>query len=354
MNLGRSLLLLASLAAMAGPLGAQPSLTQNPIAAPAQGQAPGPTLAVNDDLGLRFADGIVAIAEDKVITVDDVRREIAPYIEQLRRDAKSQDDFNQKLETLQDQIIQNLIDRVLIIKEFHKHKEGEHDRQIPSDFVDDQIAERLSDEFDNDRSKFLAYLREKGETMADYRKDVEEDIIYQYMRQQQRKSESFVSPVRIEQFYKENKDQFYQDDQVHLRMIELTRSDNDSDVQLRTRANAILARFRSGEKFADLAKEYSEDPRRSKGGDWNWVKRADLKAEFSEPLFNLKKGQCTDPIINADGCFLLYCEDRKYAGIQPLDQVRGQIEAMLDTQMTEQAEQKWLERLRRDGYVKHF
>ena len=45
---------------------------------------------------------------------------------------------------------------------------------------------------------------------------------------QQRKSQSVVSPVRIETFYNENKDQFYQEDKVHLRMIQLTRSDGDT------------------------------------------------------------------------------------------------------------------------------
>ena len=67
---------------------------------------------------------------------------------------------------------------------------------------------------------------------SDYRKEVEEDIIYNYMRQQQRKSASAVSPVRIETFYKENKDRFYQEDQVHLRLIQLTRGDGDTDETL--------------------------------------------------------------------------------------------------------------------------
>ena len=60
--------------------------------------------------------------------------------------------------------------------------------------------------------------------MRDYRKEVEEDIIYNYMMHQQHKSQSIVSPVRIEQYYKENKDRFYQDDSVHLRLIQLSRA----------------------------------------------------------------------------------------------------------------------------------
>ncbi len=43
------------------------------------------TVNPSDNLSLRFADGIVAIAESDVITVDDVRREVAPYIPQMQR-----------------------------------------------------------------------------------------------------------------------------------------------------------------------------------------------------------------------------------------------------------------------------
>jgi len=308
------------------------------------------TAPADDNLNLRFANGIAAIAEDKIITVDDVRREVTPLIPQLQRDARNEQEFNQKLEALQDNAIQNLIDRVLIIKDFQKDDK----KHVPQNFIDNQINDQLTEQFDNDRSKFLAYLRARGTTMRDYRKEVEEDIIYNYMMHQQHKSQSIVSPVRIEQYYKENKDRFYQDDSVHLRLIQLSRAQGQADGELKGQADAILLRLRSGEKFEDLAKEYSSDSRRAKGGDWGWMKRSDLKPEFSEPLFAVKKGECSEPVILPEGCFLLYAEDRKYAGIQPLDEVRDQIERILVQQMGREYEDRWLERLRRNGYVKHF
>jgi peptidyl-prolyl cis-trans isomerase SurA len=309
-----------------------------------------PASAPNDGLNLRFANGIAAVVEDKVITVDDVRREIAPLIGQLQRDARNERDFNEKLEQLQDDVIQNLIDRVLIVKEFRKDDK----KHIPDSFIDNRIADIQAEEFDNDRSKFLAYLRSRGETLREYRKEVEEDIIYSYMRQEKRKSQSVISPVKIETFYKENKDRFYQEDGVHLRLIQFTRSAGETDETLRAKANLVLARLKAGEKFEDLAREYSQDSRRAKGGDWGWMKRSDLKPEFSDPLFALKKGEVSEPIMLPEGCFILYCEDRKYAGIQPIDNVRDQIEQVLQQQMTRNTQERWLERLRREGYVKHY
>jgi peptidyl-prolyl cis-trans isomerase SurA len=327
-----------------GPFAFTLLLTATRITGSAQLTAP------SDNLNLRFADGIVAIVENKIITVEDVRREVTPLIPQLQRDAHSEQEFDEKLEELQDSVIQDQIDKVLIVKDFHKDDK----RHIPPSFVDNYIADQLNTEFDDDRSKFLSYLHSRGMTLKDYHQEVEDDIIYHYMLQQQRRSDSIVSPVRIEQFYKENKDQFYQDDSVHLRLIQLTHNDGETDSELMAKAQNILQRFRLGEKFDDLAKEYSEDSRRAKGGDWGWQKRTDLKPEFSDPLFALKKGEVTDPILRPEGCFLLYADDRKFAGIQPLDQVRAQIEDILSSQMARTSEQEWLERLRRNGYVKHF
>ena len=322
------------------------------LAFPARAQTPLPT---GDHLELRFANGIAAVAEEKIITVDDIRREVAPLVPQIQRDSHNEKEFNERLESLQDDVVQNLIDRVLIVKEFYKEKDGEPSKkQIPASYVDNQIAEIMITQFDNDRSKFLAYLRGRGKTLREYRKEVEEDVIYGYMRQQQRKSQSIVSPVKVETFYNENKEKFFQEDSVQLRLIQFRREEGETDQSLLTKANDVLARLNAGETFDALAKEVSQDTRRAKGGDWGWQKRSDLKPELSDPLFKLEKGGVTKPIIMPEGAFLLYVEDRRVAGVQPIDQVRDEIERILVQQMARVSQDHWLERLRRNGYVKHY
>src|SRR5882762_4637188 len=85
--------------------------------ATARGQTPPPT---QDNLNLRYANGIAAIAEDHVITVDDIRREVGPLIPEIQRKSHNEKEFNEQLEALQEDVVQNLIDRVLIVKEFYK------------------------------------------------------------------------------------------------------------------------------------------------------------------------------------------------------------------------------------------
>ncbi|HWA08376.1 MAG TPA: peptidylprolyl isomerase [Opitutaceae bacterium] len=342
--------LLALPAARAQPMKA-PTAPAAPAAEATRQQAP------DDNLDLRFANGIAAQVEDRIITVDDVRHEISPLIPQLQRQAHNEKEFNDMLESLQDDTIQGLIDRVLIVKEFRKPKgEEEEPRSIPATYIDSEIARQQAENFDNDRSKFLAYLRSQGKTIREFRRDTEEDIIVNYMKQQQRKSQSMVSPVKIEQYYNENKERFYQEDQVHLRMIQFSRGEGETDAQLQAKADEVMRRLKGGEKFEDLAKIYSQDPKRSKGGDWGWqnLSESEMRKEFRTALLNAKKGDVPDPVFMPEGCFLLYVEDRKYAGIEPLDAVRPQIEAILTQQMAAISQQRWLERLRRDAYIKHY
>ena len=305
--------------------------------------------APKDNLDARYENGIVAIAEDRVITVEEVRRELAPLLPEIQRRAHNEKEFQDQLESLQGDIIQNLIDRVLIVKEFYKDEK----RRIPESFVDNAVSDAIQQQFDGDRSKYLAYLRSQGKTQKDFRRDVEEDIIYSYMRSQMRKSQSVVSPVKVETYYKENKDKFYQDDAVYLRLIQINRGKLTDD-ELRNKAAEAMVQLTAGTPFEDVAKEFSQDSRRSKGGDWGWQSRSDLKKEFSDIVFNMEKGNYTQPIILPEGAFILYVQDRRYAGIQPIDAVRDQIEGILAQQLSREAQNQWLERLRRNGYVKYY
>lgn len=323
----------------------------SPALALAQAAAPAaaPAASLDDGLNLRFANGIAAVVESKIITVDDIRRELAPILPQIRRDSRNQQEFSQKLERVQDEIIRNLVDRALIVKEFRKDEK----RKIPESYIDNAIQEQLTTQFEGDRARFLAYLKSRGFTLRDYRKEMEEEIIYGYMRGQQRKSANVVSPAKVEEYYQANQQKFHQEEQVHLRLIQLTRGEQ-TDAELVAKAEEILAKFRAGEKFEDLAKEYTQDARKSKGGDWGWQKRADLKPEFSEPLFALKAGEVSQPIIQKEGVYLLFAEDRKTAGVPPIAEVREQIESTLAQQMTREAQEKWLERLRKGAYVRLY
>lgn len=303
-----------------------------------------------DNLNLRYANGIVAIVEDRIITVDDVRREISPLVPEIQKQSRNEKEFVEKLEALQQDVIQSLIDRVLIVRDFYKDEK----HQVPASYVDNAVAEMIINQFDGDRSKYLAYLRSRGISQKDFRREQEERMVYDFMRGEKAKSASAVSPVKIEEFYNENKDRFFQEDSVQLRMIQLTRETGETDESLQARAAVVIDELKSGADFAGLARKYSQDSRKGKGGDWGWQRRSDLRKEFSDVIFTLDKGKYSEPLIMPEGAFLFLAEDRKYAGTLPINEVRPGIERSIVEQSSRRATERWLERLRRNAYIKHF
>ncbi len=308
------------------------------------------TQDIDSMVGARFANGIAAIAEDKIFTVVDVRREIQPYLPQIQADSKGDPvAFHKLLQEAEDQIIQTLTDNVLIVKKFYEDK-----GQIPPSMVENRMEEDIITQFDDDRSKFLNYLKSIGKTPDEYKDQVREEMIVGYMRQQMRKSESFVSPVKIEEFYDENKEQFYQEESIRLSLIRLAQITNEDADLLDQTAAEIARKLDEGYDFAELAKQHSQDSRASRGGDWGWKSRTDLIPELSDIAFSLNAGQHSEPVKLKGNIFIMFAQDRRNAGYVPLSELRDQIEEMLVSEMAREAQERSLARLRRDGFVRRF
>ena len=260
--------------------------------------------ALAERLNARFANGIVAVAEDKPITVADVVREVSPLLPKLRESTRDDATYQQQADQLADKAAQNLVERAGLIGEFRR----EGSRHIPAEYVDHAIADEIAERFSGDRAKFLDHLRVQGKTMREYRGSVEENIIHQYMRNQQRLAgEADRQAARaVATVVNESTEP-----RVHLRLIQLTRSSGETDAALTARADHVLARFRSGEKFEGLALEYSQDVKRTKGGDWGLLKHSDFKKEFADIAFGLNAGEVSSPILLPEGAFILYAEERK-------------------------------------------
>ena len=76
-------------------------------------------------------------------------------------------------------------------------------------------------------------------------------------------------------------------------------------VRDRARAEDALRRARSGEDFAALARELSQDPSASRGGDLGLVRAADLAEPLRSAALPLAAGQLSALVETADGFVLL-------------------------------------------------
>ena len=296
-----------------------------------------------------FKQGIAAEVEDEIITFEELRREMAPLIPRIREQSQSRDQFQQQMGELYFEVLQNLIDRVLIVGAFH-----EKEYQIPQTIIEDEFDRVLIEDFDNDRAAFLDFLESQGMTVREFRRDLWERIVVSVMRGEMRRSQSQISPERIQTFYDENQLRFYEEEAVKLRIIMLRPIADEGADQMRQSLERVQQELESGTAFEEVARRFSQDSRRESGGDWGWIQRPDLRDELAEIAFTLVSGEYSEPVTLNEQIFILYAEEMRPEGIQPLSEVRERIEEILASQLARQAQNAWLERLRRAAYVKLY
>lgn len=110
------------------------------------------------------------------------------------------------------------------------------------------------------------------------------------------------------------------------------------DIQVATEQEAkeIRARLDKGEKFEDLAKQYSLDASKDYGGDLGYFSAAEMVPEFSNAAFALKPGEISQPVKTDRGWHIIKLEDRKMGGAQPYDQVKTAIRNILLRKKTQE------------------
>ena len=305
--------------------------------------------AQQDNILPELGNGIAAIAEGKIITVEQLRREMEPIIPRLRTQSRTKEEFAKGIQQVSREVLQNMIDRILIVKA--AEKEG---LLIPPSYIDQEYEEVLNRDFGGDRGRLLSYLQAKGLTTREFREDIYNRVVVNFMRQRNRKSQSEISPERIQEFYVQNRIRFYQNESIHLRQIILTSKENETIESLLQTAENIVQELDEGADFGNTARKYSTDDVGLKGGDWGWVKRQDIRTELSAIAFDLEPGEHSQPIELGKTIFILYCENKREEMIQPVTEVRDVIENILSGQIARETQNRWLQNLRENSYVRYF
>jgi peptidyl-prolyl cis-trans isomerase SurA len=298
---------------------------------------------------LGLGNGIAAIAEGEIITVEELRRELEPIIPRLRVESRNAQEFSKRIDELSKEVLQNMIDRIIIVKAAE-----EKGLLLPESYIDQEYDEVIDRDFGGDRGRFLEYLRARGETARDFRRNIYKRVVVNAMRAETRRSQSEISPERIEEFYVKNKLRFYQEEALHLRQVILTPMASEGLVPLRQTAKEVINELDSGANFGDIARKYSQDEMSRKGGDWGWIERKDIRKELSDIAFGLEPTQYSQPIEIGGTIFILFAEDKREEMIQPVAQVRDIIENVLVGEIARETQEKWLNDLRNDAYVRYF
>ena len=89
------------------------------------------------------------------------------------------------------------------------------------------------------------------------------------MRSKNVKTNSIISPTKIDEYYRKHRDEFTSKEQIKLRMIMISgHKDTASAPAQKELAEEVLGKLASGAEFEQMAQVYSEDSTKDNGGDW--------------------------------------------------------------------------------------
>lgn len=144
-----------------------------------------------------------------------------------------------------------------------------------------------------------------------------------------------VSDEEAKTFYQENlKD--YTKDEVRASHILISTLDPDKQPlpeeqkeEKRKKAEEVLVKAKSGEDFAKLAEEFSDDPGSAiSGGDLGYFGQGVMVPEFNDKAFSMKVGEISDLVETQYGYHIIYLTD-KNNGELPFDKVKSDVKSRI-------------------------
>lgn len=348
----------------------------------------------------KISNGIAAIANDAVITHQDVLQDCEDVIATYQRTYFNNPQvYEQKRLAAMSESLEKLIDKQLVLHDF-KTLGG----VLQESYIDDVIKDRIREQF-GDRVTLIKSLHAQGITWETYRKRQRDFIIGRMMDRKNVNEALLVSPAKIERYYQTNLSQFKQADQVKLRVIRLSRTAGNSPEEVCQLAATIKLKIDEGTPFSEMASVYSESWGRQ-GGLWGLKEESQLKKGLAEIAFALKTNQCSaiislsantddgywvyqydktgklvlgrrflertegdvfqeqrefkDPagldIVPAlpQDFYLMYVDEKLPARTRTLQEVREEIEKDLLLQERARLQRKWIDRLRAKAFFRYF
>lgn len=277
------------------------------------------------------ADRIIAVVNNEVVTLHELRSRIASVVHQLRRQGTQLP----PPDVLEKHILERMIvDRVQI--QFAK----ETGMQVDDAQLDQALA-RIAEGSRMSLAQFRASLEQDGIPWIKFREDIRSEMIIGRLREREVDSRIVVSDGEIDNFLAsagEMGSEEFNLAHILLRVPEQARPEQLA--RLQARAEEILGQLKRGADFAQLAASHSDAPDGLSGGMMGWRPLERLPTLFAEEVPKLKPGEVSAVLRSPAGFHILKLIDRRGGAIkaQPVEQTRARHILVKTSELVSEAE----------------
>jgi peptidyl-prolyl cis-trans isomerase SurA len=222
------------------------------------------------------------------------------------------------------------------------------DPEIDSVIADVKRRNGLDDE------RLNQALAAQGMDWVSYRKAVKRDLESMRLVQLKIRSKVKVTDEDVRNYWQTHPQEFRAGEEVRARLIFFplpAEAGEAGAARMQAEAEQALARLRAGEDFGLVARQVSQGPSASEGGELGWLRRGTVQAAIEKVIFALQPGQYSQPIRTSSGIQILQVEERRGGGVRPLEQVTEEIRDRLVNEQGDAYRAQYIADLRRDASI---
>lgn len=298
-------------------------------------------------------NGIAAKVNGRAITKNQVSFMLAPLFAQFAAQfPRRGPEFERQFKEAKDKVIQELVDRQIILAEFKQIG-----ATIKPYIIDQEIKRQMRELYNGDEAKFREELKRSRLTMEGYREMTREKMVVQAMRAQQFSDAPPPLPDEIQNEYDEVKSTLrdVSKDVITFRKIFIPASDPQNpaatpDTQL-TLAEDIAKQLGQGGNFEELARTHSKDAYAEQGGLQENVPRTDLSPEFAAIIFDSSAGKIVGPLMDPQGFTIVQVVRLDFGPSPSLVEVREMIEERVRKKKTSAQYERWIQSRRKRAMI---
>lgn len=297
----------------------------------------------------RELNAIAARVNDNVITQSELDLMMLGAEAQMRGQYRG-DTLDAKIKEARAKVLDDLIDREVILHEFSKLG-GE----IRSDYIDEEIKRIIERDYEGDREKFFEYLKKANVTNRKFRDLTRKRLIVQAMRGRVSSQSSPATPYEIKDEYQKLASDMRKNGSVKMSkiFIPLTAPGSSKTEQLKI-AKEVRQKIVGGDDFADMARFYSRDSRAEDGGSWPEMPRSALKKELGNAAFSTPVGSVSPVIEDETGYHIILVEAREFGEVPPLEEIRSDVAKRVELKKRSEVYDKWMDSVRSKAVIRKY
>ena len=264
-------------------------------------------------------DDKMAVVNGTVITRKELNREIKIFKDRLAKSGNQISDI--QLEAIKPKILESLIEQELLLQESRKKGVTVLPEEVEKQFS--TVRNRYPT-----KKKFIEAIAKINLTEDELRKKISKVFAINLFVNTQIVDKITVTEEDAESYYDSHRDIFKQPAQVKAGLILIKLDlyvDKEKTAAAEKKIKMIQKKLEAGEDFAEVAKQYSEDPSSVKGGDLGYFSRGQTMKSIEDIAFALKPNDVSDAVQTPIGLQIIKVFDKKPEKNPSYEEVKDRI-----------------------------